>query len=112
VLDRGEPAFQSKHAVASPEIVQDKKRGDADADIHAQLERVALALTLLGDFFVKKIKLERHDSLATQVFEGGAAGHVKGSEFLLERRTLGCRQSDLAILERIPNFAGQSQLIA
>ena len=76
-----------------------------------QLERIALALTLLGDFFVKKIELQRHDSLGAQVFEGGAAGYVERSELLLERRTFGRRKSDFAIFERVPNFARQSEFI-
>jgi hypothetical protein len=48
-------AFALQDPIASPEIVQEQQSGETNAGIDAQLERIALSLPLLEDFFVEKI---------------------------------------------------------
>src|SRR5207249_3182081 len=54
-LHRVEATLALQNPIAGPEIVQDQQYREANAGVNAQLERIALSLSLLENFFVEKI---------------------------------------------------------
>ena len=53
-------ALDLNRPVGVPAVVEEEERSEAAQGNDAQLEWIAFALALLGDFLVEKIKLQSH----------------------------------------------------
>ncbi len=53
-------ALDLNRPIRVPAVVEEEKRAEAAQGDNAELERIAFALSLLGDFLVEKIELQSH----------------------------------------------------
>ena len=111
-LHRRKPAFDFQRAIRVPHVIEKEQRADPSQHHHADFQRIALALPMFRNLLVQEVEMQRHGPLILQVFEGRAAGHIEGNEFIRQGLAFCRRQRHFTHFERIPNLAGQPEFIA
>src|SRR6266568_4583790 len=111
-LDCGQSALDFQGSVRVPSVIKKKQHATGDERDHADLQRIALALSLFQNLLVKEVEMKCHRSLGSEVFECRPAGDVERDKFMGEGLSLRRGEGHFTCLQRIPNFTRQSEVVA